>query len=511
MGCDDHGTAAAYGRGADADRSALHRPVFDRPCLHGGGAATCGGTMNHPVLRISDMSIKDKGGALLVDRICFAVEWGAAFVLIGETGSGKSLVAQAVLGLLPVGLLVSGRIEFDGEMVGLADRTALRRHWTHHLALMPQEPRSALDPTMRVLPQIAGIAQQARARAAMASVSLHDTVERQYPFMLSGGMAQRVLVAGALTTDARVIIADEPTKGLDDDRVEEAVSRLRQIQEHGRAVFAITHDIRVAQGLGGQLAVMREGRLLEQGPVDSVVSAPRHAYTRAWLAADPDRWHARKVSGSVEPVLEADNLSYRIGSRTLFHDLSLELCQGCITAVTGPSGSGKTMLCNVLLGLARPSAGTVRWKDGTDPHLVRRPPLRSRYQKLHQDPASAFVPGRLLRRQFADLRSVLSPGHIERDLPSLLERLELDAALLDRRPDEVSGGQLQRIAIARVLLFDPLCLIADEPTSRLDPLIQRDVMELLRELVHERGMSLVLTSHDRRLMRAVAHDVVQLG
>lgn len=467
--------------------------------------------MNNPVLRVSDMSVKDRSGTLLVDRVSFSVQRGGAFVIIGETGSGKSLVAQSVLGLLPAGLVVSGRIEFDGEVVDLADRTALRRHWTHHLALIPQEPRSALDPTMRVLPQIAGLGQQHRARATMSSLSLHPAVERQYPFMLSGGMAQRVLVAGALTMDARVVIADEPTKGLDDDRVEEAVSRLRQIQEHGRAVFAITHDIRVAQGLGGQLAVMREGRVLEQGPVDSVVSAPHHAYTRAWLGADPDRWHARKASGSAEPVLEADNLSYRIGSRTLFHDLSLDLCQGCITAVTGPSGSGKTMLCNVILGLARPSAGTVRWKDGTDPHLVRRPPLRSRYQKLHQDPASAFVPGRVLRRQFADLRSVLPPGYMERDLPSLIERLELDAALLDRRPDEVSGGQLQRIAIARVLLFDPLCLVADEPTSRLDPLIQRDVMTLLRKLVDERGMSLVLTSHDRRLMRAVADDVVRLG
>ncbi|MCK8782269.1 ATP-binding cassette domain-containing protein [Rhizobium sp. NTR19] len=466
--------------------------------------------MSLPVLRISDMSIKDKSGTLLVDRVCFSVERGGAYVLIGETGSGKSLVTQAVLGLLPAGLVVSGQIEFGVELVDLADRTTLRRHWTHHLALVPQEPRSALDPTMRVLPQIAGIAQQARARAAMSSVSLHQTVERHYPFMLSGGMAQRVLVAGALTTDARVIIADEPTKGLDDERVEEAVMHLRQIQDHGRAVFAITHDLRVAQGLGGQLGVMREGRLLEQGPVDSVVSAPRHAYTRAWLEADPARWDARKSNSSFDLVLKAASLSYRIGNRTLFQDLSLNLRQGSITAVTGPSGSGKTMLCNVLLGLARPSAGKVRWRDGTDPHLVRKPPLRSRYQKLHQDPASAFVPGRLLRTQFADLRSVLPLGYMERDLPPLFDRLELAPRLIDRRPEEVSGGQLQRIAIARVLLFKPLLLIADEPTSRLDPLVQRDVMELLRELVDERGMSLLITSHDRRLVRAVAQEVVRL-
>nr|WP_325265661.1 ATP-binding cassette domain-containing protein [uncultured Rhizobium sp.] len=467
--------------------------------------------MTRPALCVSDLSVWDRAGALLIDAVSFSVDRGQAFVLIGETGSGKSLVAQAVLGLLPEGLTVNGQVELAGRSVDLTDRPALRRHWSQHLALVPQEPRAALDPTMRVLPQIAGAHGKARARTAMFDVSLHPAVEQQYPFMLSGGMAQRVLVAGALTTDATVIVADEPTKGLDDDRGEEAVARLRQILDDGRAVLAITHDIRVARGLDGQIAVMREGRMLEHGQVNTVIASPSHAYTRAWLAADPDRWQLRPASAGNSPVVEAQNLAYRIGDRVLFQDLCVKLFRGSITAVIGPSGSGKTMLGNVILGLARPSTGTVRWQDGTDPHCVRRPRLRSRYQKLHQDPASAFLPGRVLRRQFADLGSVLQPGSMERDLPPLLERLELNPALLDRRPDEVSGGQLQRIAIARVLLFDPLCLVADEPTSRLDPLVQRDVMRLLRELVDERGMSLLPTSHDRRLVRAVAHQVIQLG
>ncbi|MFB2553962.1 ATP-binding cassette domain-containing protein [Ensifer soli] len=173
-------------------------------------------------------------------------------------------------------------------------------------------------------------------------------------------MAQRVVVAGALTTPAPVVIADEPTKGLDDDRVEETVSRVRQLLEHGRAVLAITHDIRIALNLGGHIGIMRGGWMLEQGPVEEVLDAPRHAYTRAWLEADPDRWPRRAVGRIAAAVLHAKELAYAVGHRRLFEDLSLTLHRGSITAITGPSGCGKTMLGNVLLGLARPLVGTVR-------------------------------------------------------------------------------------------------------------------------------------------------------
>lgn len=466
--------------------------------------------MTQPVINILNLSVYDGKGAALVDGVSFSVPRGGAFVLIGETGSGKSLVAQAVLGLLPEGLIARGRVNLGDQAVDFADRATLQGFWFNHLAFVPQEPRAALDPTMRVLRQVAGIWRPAKARAAMASVSLHEAVERQYPYMLSGGMAQRALVASALTTQAAVVLADEPTKGLDDNRVEEAVSQLRQILEDVRAVIAITHDIRVARGLGGHMGVMREGRLLEHGPVDQVIAAPLHPYTRAWLESDPDKWCRRVPSAPTDAVLTGNALSYRVADRTLFEDLSLAVHRRRVTAIVGPSGSGKTMLGNVLLGLARPHAGHLRWLDGTVPYTDRRPKLRSRYQKLHQDPASAFAPRRPLRQQFVDLRSVLPPGYMSNELPALLERLRVNSALLERRPEEVSGGELQRLALARVLLFDPYCLVADEPTSRLDPLVQRDVMNLLCDLVDERGMALILTSHDRRLVRAVADDVVEL-
>jgi ABC-type glutathione transport system ATPase component len=473
--------------------------------------------MSAPALVISGLTIRDSSGAVLVADVDLALSAGSVLVLIGETGSGKSLIAQAVMGLLPAGFCASGTIAINGHApVDAGQAGLLRLFWSRDTLLLPQEPRAALDPTMRVAPQLRGVGAPGGIgmEAVLAAVDLPDRVARAYPAELSGGMAQRVLVASALIGSAPLVIADEPTKGLDAARVAQASALLASLAGAGRALLVITHDVALARALGGTLAVLRDGRVIEQGPAATIFDGPSHPYTQAWLAADPATWRpCLRCCETQAPVLTAHGLRFGFRSAdALFSDLDIHVPRGGVLGVTGRSGGGKTTLGNVLLGLQPPAAGTVAWQ-GIDPYrqrvAARR--LRQRYQKLHQDPASVFLPGRSFARQFADLAEVTEGLVLDAALPPLLERLKLDAKLLRRLPGEVSGGEAQRLALARLLLMKPALIVADEPTSRLDPLVQRQTIALLREIVASEQLGLVLISHDRGLLAATADEVLQIG
>lgn len=483
--------------------------------------------MTAPALVLSGLTIRDRSGTALVADIDLTLEAGSVLLLIGETGSGKSLIAQAVMGLLPAGFAASGRIAINGHApVEASQAGLLRLLWSRETLLLPQEPRAALDPTMRIAPQLwdagarDGTARHGEAghglttKEALAAVDLPPRVSRAFPAELSGGMAQRVLVASALVGRAPLVVADEPTKGLDAARVAQSAALLAALGGAGRALLVITHDVALARALGGRLAVLRDGRIVEQGPADTVFAAPDHPYTRAWLAADPSTWRPCLRCCDLEaPVLSAHGLSFGFSrAEPLFSAVDVHIPPGGILGLTGRSGCGKTTLGNILLGLQPPSAGAVNWQ-GVDPYRDRAGArrLRQRYQKLHQDPASVFLPGRSFARQFADLAEVV-PGFVLDDvLPPLLERLRLDRKLLGRRPDEVSGGEAQRLALARILLLKPALIVADEPTSRLDPLVQRETIALLTEIVASESLGLVLISHDRALLAATADEVLDIG
>ncbi|NJS40031.1 MAG: ATP-binding cassette domain-containing protein, partial [Rhodobacteraceae bacterium] len=307
---------------------------------------------------------------------------------------------------------------------------------------------------------------------------------------------------------------DEPTKGLDDARVAQAIAALRQLAAAGRSLLVITHDRRVAEGLDGHLVLIRDGEVVEQGASAEVLAGPASDYARIWLAADPRHWpRCARCCDMGSLALSAHDLAFAWpGQKPLFRDLDLHLPKGGVLAISGPSGCGKSTLGDILLGIRKPIAGSVEW-GGVDivahPSAIR--PLRQRYQKLHQDPVRAFVPHFALGRQFRSLAQIKQGLDIARDLPPLLDRLKVKANLLDRRPGEVSGGEAQRLALARLLLLDPAAIVADEPTSRLDPVVQRETLMLLRDCVAERGLGLLLISHDRAVVAAMADEEIRLG
>ncbi len=446
----------------------------------------------------------------LVEPLSISLAPGQVLSIIGETGSGKSLLAQGVVGNLPAGLQAQGQITLADGFSEEGRQTGRRRHWGKGLAVLPQEPWLSLDPTMRALAQVSetytqvvgltGAKARQKATVDLARLGLAGA-ERKYPFQLSGGMAQRLAFAATHAGGAPVLIADEPTKGLDRDRIDEVIQLLQALLAEGGSLLIITHDLEVARRLGGEVMIMLKGRVIESGPAEQVLGDPRHAYTRQLLAADPARWARRpQRQAQGEPVVTVEGLSASRGGRPLFEGLSFAVRPGEILGVTGPSGCGKSTLGDILLGLAPASGGRLRRKDGLS---------RFAFQKLHQDPVAAFAPRMTIRQLLVDLVRLhrLDAARIGR----LMQRLRLDERLLDRLPGNISGGELQRFSLLRVLLLEPALIFADEPSSRLDLITQQEMIELLVETAEEAGTAILLVSHDEDLVKAVSDRRIQLS
>lgn len=453
------------------------------------------------------------GARLLVHPASLTIRAGRPFTILGETGSGKSLLAQAIIGTLPRGLRAEGRVTVDGRRLDLASGQDHRALWGRTLGVLPQEPWLALDPTMgarrqveegyRFVRGLPAARSRTRAAADLAALGL-DGAGEKLPSELSGGMAQRVAFAAARAGGARIVIADEPTKGLDIFRRDEVIALLLKEIEDGGGLLTITHDLELARRMGGDVAVVLEGRIIEQGPAAQVLGAPHHDYTRRLIAADPAAWPPRSAAPprapGARPVLTATGLGKTRGGQLLFSGRDLTVLPGEIVGITGPSGCGKSTFGDILLGLVAPDAGTVARAEGVS---------RVRFQKLYQDPPAAFPQKVSIRRALRDLVRLhgLDAGRIA----PLLERLRLSPDLLDRLPGQVSGGELQRFALLRVLLLDPVFLFADEPTSRLDLITQQETVELLAEVARERDCAVLIVSHDEELIRKVSDRRLAFG
>ncbi len=460
------------------------------------------------LLSADAVTVRDAAGRTLVGPVSLRLMPGAPLVVLGETGSGKSLLAQALMGTLPPELSARGRVVVEGAAHDAARPEGFRPLWGRRLAVLPQEPWLALDPLMRAGAQVAeahalvrglGAARARRAAADdLAALGLGAEAARRHPHELSGGMAQRVAFAAARAGGGRIVIADEPTKGLDAARRADVAALLTRGLEGGGGLLVITHDLALARMIGGGLIVLREGAVVETGALAEVFARPRAAYTRALLDADPERWPPRPRRAGGAAVVEARGLTVARGGRTLAAGVDLSVAAGTVVGLSGPSGCGKSSLGDVLLGLCPPAAGAVR-------RAADAPPTS--FQKLWQDPVAAFAPRRTLGATLDDAARRFRRGGAA--VGALLERLGLDPALLARPPAQVSGGELQRLALLRAMLAAPRFLFADEPTSRLDPVTQRQVIGLLTGLADE-GCAVLLVSHDAALLDRAADRRLRL-
>ncbi len=434
------------------------------------------------------------GSKRLLGPLGFVIPAGGTLVIMGETGAGKSLLAQAILGALPRGLSAAGKVVLDGRQVDQLNSDERGQLWGREIALLPQEPWRALDPLMAAGSQVtetyrfvAGLEPEAARQAAMRDFDGLGLSEarRKRPGQLSGGMAQRAAFAAASAGGATLLLADEPTKGLDRPRARAIVDLLKAIPVNGGALLAITHEVAVAKDLGGTILILKDGAIVEQGETADVLANPRSDYGKALLTADPANWTRPASEANDDEVLRAEDLSLVRGGHRLLEGFELSLAEGERIAITGPSGAGKTTLLDTLAGLLPPAQGQVTRGHGVAPAGI---------QKIYQDPPAAFPPRITLGRNLQDVADLHGiDWHV---IMRLLAKLRVDQDLLERRPDQVSGGELQRIAIARALTVTPAILLADEPTSRLDPITQADTMELLAETTIDAGIAVVLVTHD---------------
>ncbi len=517
--------------------------------------------MPDPLLSISDLRIDFGGSRPAVRGIDLTLDRGEVLALVGESGSGKSMTARAVLGLLPPGARAEGSIVLDGqEVLGLPDEE-LRHLRGRVVAMVFQEPQTALNPVRTVGWQIGealrahgGISRAAARRRAidlLRQVEIPDPEQRvdHFAHQLSGGQKQRVVLALALANDPAVLLADEPTTALDVTVQAEILALLGRVRARtGVAVLLITHNLGVAAQVADAVTVLRDGLVVESGPAARVFADPRDPYTQRLLAAVPrlpERTPAPVVSDRTEdvrPALAASRgaerptagagdtvvpvaalnqvrVLYR-GKRgrpdfTAVRGVSLEVRPGEVVGMVGESGSGKTTLGRVLAGLITPTSGTVQFlgENLSAVPTKRLRELRRGLAMVHQDPAASLDPrltvGESIREPL-DIQGIGTSASRRERVAKLLEAVRLPTSTGLRRARELSGGQRQRVTLARALALAPRLLIADEPTSALDVSVQADVLELFRSLQSEWGFACVFISHDLAVIHEVCGRVVVL-
>jgi microcin C transport system ATP-binding protein len=491
------------------------------------------------LLEVRDLSVVfGRAAKPAVDRASFAIDRGGTLALVGESGSGKTVSALSILQLLPYPLArhPSGSVRFAGEELMGATPERLRQIRGDRIAMVFQEPMTSLNPlhrverqigeTLRLHKQVPEHLLRQQIIELLRLVGLPEAERRlgAFPHELSGGQRQRVMIAMALANEPDLLIADEPTTALDVTIQAQILTLLKDLQARLRmALLLITHDLNIVRKMADRVAVMTDGKIVEQGSVATVFENPQHPYTRRLLEAEP-RGQPLLAPADAPLLAEVEDLKVWFPVKTgvlrrvsdhikAVDGISFRLREGHTLGVVGESGSGKTTLGLAFLRLVA-SQGQIRFagRPITGLGAVALRPIRREMQIVFQDPFGSLSPRMSIEEIVSEGLEVHGLGRDPDERAGLvtgaLREVGLDPLSRFRYPHEFSGGQRQRIAIARALILKPRLIVLDEPTSALDMSVQAQIVDLLREIQHRHGLAYIFISHDLRVIRALADEVV---
>ncbi len=497
--------------------------------------------MNQPLLSVRDLSVlfsQSKNETLAVDHISFDIGKGETVALVGESGSGKSVSALSVLKLLPYPAAShpSGKVLFKGEDLLDRDEADLRRVRGNDITMIFQEPMTSLNPLHTIEQQISEILQlhrgmgknEAREQTIrrLTEVGIRDPEKRlgAYPHQLSGGQRQRVMIAMALANEPELLIADEPTTALDVTVQAQILKLLDELKtKKDMSMLFITHDLGIVRKISDRVCVMTNGQIVEHGPTADIFDNPQHDYTKKLLAAEP-KGAPPTSDTSAKPVMQGGDIKVWFPIKKGFFrrvvdhvkavdGIDITVRAGQTLGIVGESGSGKTTLG---LALARmiSSQGHIRFedKDIDQFSFSDMKPLRNDLQIVFQDPFGSLSPRMSITEIIEEGLRIhepeLSASERDKRVVSALEEVDLDPKTRFRYPHEFSGGQRQRVAIARAMVLNPRFVMLDEPTSALDMSVQAQVVDLLRDLQRRHNLAYLFISHDLKVVRALANEVI---
>ncbi|WP_298974245.1 ABC transporter ATP-binding protein [uncultured Roseobacter sp.] len=503
-----------------------------------------------PLLEVQDLSIGFGSADSVVRGVSFQVMPGETLALVGESGSGKTITCRSVLRILPASAQIrSGSINFDcsGKVLDLRNlnERSMRSIRGNQISMIFQEPMRSLSPLHRLGDQVSEVLRLHRdMRPSEAKKTVLDTFERvgfpeparvwrAYPFEMSGGMRQRAMIAMAMVAKPELLIADEPTTALDVTTQAQVLGLIKDLQkETGMAVILVTHDLGVVANMAESVVVMNKGRVMERGPAPAVLGDPAHGYTKKLFAAAPiipEVAAPARAEKHDDLILDLRNVSKTYTMRaggwskpmtvTACHEVNLELQRGKTLAVVGESGSGKTTCARIALGAEMPDpGGEVVFTPTKDAppvkinamSLAERVSFQRQAQMVFQDPYSSLSPRMRVQDALTEpmeIHNLGSRSDRREKAAEMLRWVGLDPSMLGRYPHAFSGGQRQRLSIARALTLDPVLLVCDEPTSALDVSVQEQILCLLEDIRDRVGLSYLFISHDLAVVARIADEV----